>query len=103
MNIVENPAKVGRIATIIIIVTLIILAINALITLSRGEANESTSINRLIAKTGVVILVGTVVFVVGVGMANKRNRNKLNNPANSNVQSSTDFNSNTQDDRANKL
>ena len=85
MKLAENPAKVGRIISVVVVVTIVIGAINFLVYFMNSSGSQSTVLNSLIMYACLAILAACVVLAVVVNVANKRLRNAAKQQKNENI------------------
>jgi hypothetical protein len=90
MKLVENPAKVGRVLSIIVVVTIFIELINFLYYFLNSSGDQSTTLNSLVMYLGEAVIVGAVAFAVAISVANKQHRNNLQSSNDQKVQAPSD-------------
>ena len=90
MKLAENSAKVGRVLSIIVVVTIFIEAINFFYYFLNSSGDQSTTLNSLIMYLCEAVILASIAFAVVIGVANRAHRGKLRPGNDQNVQAPTD-------------
>jgi hypothetical protein len=89
MKLVENPAKVGRIVLVVVVIAIAIQIVNFLSYFSNSSGDKSTTLNSLIMYILMGIILIAIIFAVAIGVMNRAYRSKLQSGQRASVQPSS--------------
>ena len=77
MKLAENPAKIGRVVSVIFVVAIFVQAINFFYYFMNSSGGQSTTINNLIMYLCMTIILSSIAISIVISVASKRHRNEL--------------------------